>query len=222
MDDYLLGKLGKDEAEAFEIYCSEHPEFLEEVRVREQLLRLIKEEGEALFTEDAELESSVHSKGERISIARIFKNRRARWFYAAAAIAAVIALVVIPRLIREEGPSRYAGNFLPSEHMESLMESVFRGGEIDISVLSPATGENFQGSVRFEWNARQEGAEFSGPFELVLLNNKEEEVFRREIEGRQFVLEKKLHPGLYYWTLDYGGETLSLGKFFIRKPVKYE
>lgn len=221
MDDYLLGRLSEEEAKAFEAYCFEHPEFLEEVRLREQLLKLIQEEGETLFAEDIQEKSSIGSSGTGGFFGTgIFSGKRARWIYAAAAIVIIAAFLIISYLPREDDVSRYARNFVQSEYLESLVGSNFRGEDISISVISPKNGENFKRNVRFEWNAQKNGVEFNGPFELVILNNNEEEVFRKEVENRQFVLQNKIDPGLYYWTLDFQEETLYLGKFFIRKPGK--
>ena len=42
VDDYLLGDLSEKEVEEFEIFLFRSPELLEEVKIREQMLNLIK------------------------------------------------------------------------------------------------------------------------------------------------------------------------------------
>jgi len=49
IDDYLMGKLSRDESKAFEIEVFGSPELLKEVQLREQMFGLIKNERETLI-----------------------------------------------------------------------------------------------------------------------------------------------------------------------------
>ena len=51
MEDYVMGELSEKEAEAFEIHVFGCPECLQELRVREQMVDLIREERESLIAD---------------------------------------------------------------------------------------------------------------------------------------------------------------------------
>jgi hypothetical protein len=221
IDDYILGKLSETENEAFEKYCFGHPEFLQEVRIRELMLKLIKKEP-GLLGADIETEISVQKQHRKISIGGLLRERKGVWIYAAAAVLVMIILFVVPRLLREEENNRYAENFIESPHLETLVGETFRSGAISISFLSPEKGENFNNSVLFKWEITPEGEALAEPLELLIMTNKEKESFRGKVREKEFVLQKKLQPGLYYWAMEYQGETLYLGKFFVHKPEEKE
>jgi hypothetical protein len=73
--------------------------------------------------------------------------------------------------------------------------------------------------VSFRWQIKKGKEEVELPLELKILNNKETLIHSARIAGKEYHLRESLAPGLYYWTLEYEGESLYLGKFFLSKPT---
>jgi len=100
---------------------------------------------------------------------------------------------------------------------EIRLKEKVRSSSREVKVLSPISGANFSDDmIEFEWDGV-----FSKKLFLGLLNNRNKEIFYKEIAGRKFTLsgsEAKLKPGLYYWILESENETLCLGKFYFKKP----
>lgn len=241
IDDYLLGRLSEDESENFEIYCFGHPEFLEEVRLKEQMLKLIKEERETLFAEresrkktnltirnlsnffqEYRLGKAGMRNGEvreLRNLSNFFQEHRSAWVYTTAAVVLLLALLIIPGLIRKDVEINLA-NFEESPALESRMGAYYRSPDFQVIITSPEKGANFKDQIPFQVDVKRDKVKVEGPFELKILNNKEVMVFNGRIENNQYILKEKLEPGLYYWGLEYKNELLYIGKFYIKKPMK--
>ncbi|RIK82040.1 hypothetical protein DCC62_00985 [candidate division KSB1 bacterium] len=50
-------------------------------------------------------------------------------------------------------------------------------------------------------------------FELIIIDNKENTILNKAIRGNEFLLNERLSPGLYYWTLQVDKEMIYAGKF---------
>jgi hypothetical protein len=213
IDDFLLGKFSPAEAEVFEIHAFGCAECLEELRLREQMIVLIKEERVTAAADRAPRRSANLLQ----AIREVFRLQPNVWIYAVAAILVVgLALTLFWR--RSATPEIDAANFAELPHLESRVGQTLRSDEFSLSIRAPKIGGNYSGDIEFRWEAKKDGEDFRGAFALKILNNHEESVYAITVENGQYILTAKLAPGLYYWTLDEHGETLCLGKFFVEKP----
>jgi len=215
IDDFLLGKFSLADAEAFEIHVFGCAECLSELRLREQMVALIKEERVTAVAESARRQSASLLS----SIRNFFRLQPNVWIYAVAAILVVgLAFTLFWR--RSATPEIDAANFAELPHLESRVGQTLRSGDLSLSVRAPKIGGNFSKDIEFRWEAQKDGEEFRGSLALKILNNREEPVHATTVENGHYILKVKLAPGLYYWTLEEQGETLYLGKFFVKKSQK--
>jgi hypothetical protein len=218
IDDFLLEKLSEQEADAFEVHAFGCRECLDELRVREQMIRLIKEERATLLAKNAETKSNTLTGVLKMPLGNIFPQWQNAWIYAgAAAVVLVIAFIAGQRLLKEDTANKYAAKYQESPYFESLMQQAYRSRSISVSIASPQVGENLKGDIVFRWDIKIDGQQFDGPLGLKIMNNKENLVHSAAIEGTQYHLKEELAPGLYYWTIEHQGEMLYLGKFFVNK-----
>lgn len=220
LDDFLLAKLSPEDADAFEIHLFGCPECFEELRLREQMVKLIKDE-RVTAIEGHTRQRSPQESGDVIkSIVDFFRFRQNIWIYAGAAAVLLIGFFITQLLRRQESPDIYAANFIELPHFESRVGQALRSGDFSLAVFAPKTDENFTGEILFRWEIEKDGGKFNGPLELKILDNRENLVHAANIESGQYNFKENLAPGLYYWTLDNRGETLYVGKFFVKKPAQ--
>ncbi len=218
LDDFLLRKLSEPEAEAFEIHVFGCADCLQELRMREQMIMLMQEERATVSAAIPRL--AKPREGFLRKIADFFSLRPNVWIYAGVAATLLVGFFIAQLLRRQEPPDIYAANFVELPHLESRVGQAFRSGDFPLSVISPQIGENFTGEIFFRWEIKKDEKKFSGPLELKILDNRENLVHTATVESGQYNLKENLAPGIYYWTLDYQGETLYVGKFFVKKPKK--
>jgi hypothetical protein len=211
IDDYLLGKLSKEEFEKFEIFLFGSPELLEEVKMREQVINLIKNERMSLIAD--------YQNAKSPSIMQFLKNLYQRpqpaWAYAGALAAIIILVMMLPSLFQD----KISPAFMVNESMEPYLGETRRSSEnlFEVSILSPEIGEEFSGDILFEWETKKDGRAYTGMLELKIMNNKENIIQTRQTTGKETAVINISQSGLYYWTLEYEGEMLYLGKFIVKK-----
>ncbi len=98
-----------------------------------------------------------------------------------------------------------AANFKPYEELEGLVGSELRGESFEVN--SPGELSDRQ-AVKFSWKTAG-----SGPWKIVVLNNRGDIVKEAEIRSASFVLEGPFKPGLYYWKVIQNDELAHVGKF---------
>lgn len=111
----------------------------------------------------------------------------------------------------------YAGNFTPHERLESRMSQFQRSAGAE-SAFFPENDENFSANILFRWMASTKASAETQVYELLILNNQQEELFRESVRNTEFVFTKTLKPGLYYWVLLEEGSQLHIGRFYYQKP----
>ena len=218
IDDFLLEKLSPEDAEAFEIHLFGCPECLAELRLREQMAKLIKEERVTVVADYPPQQLPKPRLGVIKSIADFLRLQQNVWIYAGAAAVLLIGFFLIPLLRKQETPNMYAANFVEAPDLESKLGQALRSSEFSLSIISPKIGENFTGNIDFRWELKKD--EQVGPLALKILNNREIPVHEATVENGQYTCKEKLAPGLYYWALEENGETLYLGNFFVNKSQK--
>lgn len=214
IDEYVMGKLSEKDTEAFEVHVFGCPDCLEEVRIREQMIELVKEERESLIADYAT------KKPSRPFVIKDFLRGQRAWIYVGAAAALLLAIFLLkPMWIGEEiDPA----NFAPDPFFEDVMRQTYQSTGYSVVVSSPKVGENLTGDIHFEWQVFSDEKPDSRALELKILNNREIVVFSELVQDLPLRVEQKLQRGLYYWTLEDHGEMLHLGKFYVNKPSSLE
>lgn len=103
-----------------------------------------------------------------------------------------------------------AENFLPDSFFENIISESVRHPELII--LSPLK-DTVYAMPEFRWKEST-----PGKLILVVFNNREKELFRKEITNGT-VPSFKAAPGLYYWQLQDEEETLATGKICLNPPA---
>jgi hypothetical protein len=101
-----------------------------------------------------------------------------------------------------------AENLVPNADLENLVG--MRTRSEGIRVLSPLNGGSCDATTLFRWQSAGKTVQFR------VVNNKGQEVFRKETSASRLRLGKTPQPGLYYWMLRTNGELAYVGKFFVK------
>ncbi len=213
MDDYLNSRLSAKEKLAFEEYYFNNDECFSELQFREDLISLIKEKGETLFSADIQIKKTAKNKLVRF-LSKLWPQHwfsEPIWGYSTFAITigsvAFFVFSIVTQHDRQIDPTRF--EILP--YLEEMVNDVDRSASLE--VVSPKNEMNFKGDVVFAW----EGTDIF-PVYLKLLNNLGEEIYSFTLEKNRFELAEELSPGLYYWKLESEDDLLYVGKFFINRP----
>ncbi len=216
LDDFLLNKLPVQEAESFEQHVFGCPECLAELRLRGQMIKLIKEERITAIGEVTQSRRAKPRAGFLGAISDFFRVTPNAWIYAGVVAALVILILVSPIFRGKEAAENYAANFAVSPRLESLIGQALRSADLAVSVISPRHDEQFSsGDILFRWHIKRGEESVELPLELKILNNQEALIHNFQVKGQEYRLRERLTPGLYYWTLEYQGEMAYLGKFTI-------
>ncbi|MBN2103060.1 zf-HC2 domain-containing protein [bacterium] len=207
LDKYVNGKLSEKEREAFDEHCFNCEHCFGELMYYEETADLIKQEGKTLFS--AYLAASERKKSQKIqySLDKLFHFLTLKPWQTAIAGAGLATVMIIVMLIKPAPDTSTDFEILP--YLEGMLSDVSRSESVNI--LSPETGEVVQNKPVFKW----EGMEGETVY-LIILDNLGNERFAFTTDKNQFVLPKKLIPGLYYWKLETEDDLLFLGKFVVR------
>lgn len=145
------------------------------------------------------------------------------------AFALIALLAFTPFLYRDyQLGQAYGENFAAHDFLESQIAGL-QHSELLAAEIFPADAENFSAPIQFQWQAegsepllwrsQGDGASDNPIYEFIILNNAQEEVFRRTLTGPSYLFDEELPPGLYYWVLSAGSKPLHVGRFYFRKPV---
>jgi hypothetical protein len=105
---------------------------------------------------------------------------------------------------KREAPDAFSVN----PNLESMVGSRSRG--LAIEVYSPPNEAALAGETVFSWKEFQRE-----PLTLVIVNNRNDTVFRTTVSGASFVFRGGLGPGCYYWKLESPNELYYVGKFLV-------
>ncbi len=207
IEKYVHGKLSKNEREAFAEHCFNCEYCSRELMFQEETADLIRKEGKAVFSDY--LEKSRRKKNKLIQniferFPRFFTVKPWRFAIAGAGLAVVVIIFILGRPMPDTSK-----DFEVLSYLEGMLSDVSRSESV--TVLSPKVGETMQDRPTFKW----EGMEGETVY-LIVLDNLGNELFAFMTDKNQFVLPKKLSPGLYYLKLESEEDLLFLGKFVVR------
>ena len=213
MDDYLNSRLSAKEKLAFEEYYFNNDECFSELQFREDLISLIKEKGETLFSADIQIKKTAKNKLVRF-LSKLWPQHwfsEPIWGYSTFAITigsvAFFVFSIVTQQDRQIDPTRF--EILP--YLEEIVDDVERSSSLE--VVSPKNEMNLKGDVVFAWERIEIPLVY-----LKLLNNLGEEIYSFTLQKNRFELTEELSPGLYYWKLESEDDLLYIGKFFIKHP----
>ena len=103
-----------------------------------------------------------------------------------------------------EFPDAYAVN----PNLESMVGSRSRG--LSIEVYSPPNQARLTGEITFSWKEFKRES-----LSLVIVDNRNDAVFRSPVSGGSFLFRGTLRPGCYYWKLESPSELYYVGKFLV-------
>jgi hypothetical protein len=78
-------------------------------------------------------------------------------------------------------------------------------------IISPAIGDTLKKQITFKWAPIQ-----SEEFFIVLVDNKNKEIWSKDISDTRVTLLQKLDPGLYYWKVNSDIKLIAVGKFYVK------
>jgi len=180
IDDYLLNRLGEKEKMRFEEHFFNCRTCFEDLKAREEVLRVIKNRSEEIFARDRDADTEKAGVGETRRALR-FKP----WWAAAAAAAAAALLLIMYLPHRPELPPVF-----------TLGEDEAVRGE-SLELLSPA-GESEAAPRAFEWRPLSRKARYIlSLYDGELIWSGETEDTRLDLPGE---IRERLKPGrIYFW-----------------------
>jgi len=215
IDEYLSGALSDEEKESFDEHCFGCDVCFRELRLREEMAGLIRDEGEILFADYLEKRKTKKQGVFQTVLDKLSSfnlTYQPRWVYATASVAVIVLCVVIYRTAFLPGNGdRFSANFIPTPYLEEMITDVSRS--YSLVVLSPQIGDAVEGNIQFQWE--EIGEE---PLSLKILNNRGEELFSSTQTNHHYIFKQNLNPGLYYWKMESDEELLFVGKFLVGKP----
>jgi anti-sigma factor RsiW len=138
IDDFLLEKLSPEDTEAFEIHLFGCSECLQELRLREQMVKLIKEERVTLVAAPVATRAPAQSVSWIRSLSDFFNLRPSGWIYVGAAAVLLVGFVITQIVRKTDHAEMYAANFIEPPQLESMLGQVQRSSAFAVSVLSHA------------------------------------------------------------------------------------
>jgi len=202
ISNYLLGELPEQEAKAFEEHYFQCEICFKELKVAENAINLIEQEGSSILSKD---KSSYNKKGilQRLTFPGL--SSATRWGIAAVVVVIIIILILIPTANKnpdeidneiavkdtlskketlsnkEQVPQKdFAAElsglaFKPNSYQEEWIKENIRSVNDNIdTVFSPGIGEKFyNGNIIFEWKMNEP----SNGIYLKIMSNLEKEIY---------------------------------------------
>lgn len=103
-----------------------------------------------------------------------------------------------------------AENYTPNEVLENFVNRQYRAGAAEI--IMPNNADTLSSPIRFKWK-EMEGIH---SFIVIVVDNKNEEMWRGSTESYELTCKQNFSAGLYYWMLKTDGDILSVRKFFVK------
>ncbi len=100
--------------------------------------------------------------------------------------------------------------FVPNRMLENFVERNVRSPG-RTRLISPKIGDTLTSPYNFRWEDRKKG----GQFTLIILDNKNLEIWKDKTNSTGITVEKHLEPGLYYAKLESDGVLVQVGKFVV-------
>ena len=100
--------------------------------------------------------------------------------------------------------------FAPNPTLESVVGRTVRS-QSEVKLLAPVNGDSVAIPFTFRWEGGKEGEKTA----LVIVDNKNIEMWKDATTTTSLTLEKNLKPGLYYAKLEVDGILAAVGKFIV-------
>jgi len=218
IEEYLRGNLAEAEMQSFEAHYPGCETCTLKLRLEEETIALIEEEGHILFAECLQKDKQKVCKGilEKwlAKLRDIDWSLQKQWAFALCMAAVFITLVLVLQSSNNDKSSSFiAENFYELPRYEEMINNPNYRAGYSVKVLSPSNNFNTNCKISFEWES-----DLNPPFYLNILDNRGKTLCSYKVEGTKYVFNVPIPAGLYYWKLESEDELLHVGKFFINKP----
>lgn len=105
--------------------------------------------------------------------------------------------------------------FAPNPLLENFIGRTVRSAS-GARFLSPVNGDTVATPLTFRW----EGGKRGQLFRLMIVDNKNVELWKGTTQTGTLTLEKSLEPGLYYAKMEADGVLVQVGKFIVEQPQR--
>ncbi|KAA3614813.1 MAG: hypothetical protein D8M58_10175 [Calditrichaeota bacterium] len=106
--------------------------------------------------------------------------------------------------------NKYGDNFRTLSYLESQINDNFRTNDNSLIVTNPIGLTIFDEQLTFTWEKNSERI-----VRLSILNNNGNVVFDKDLKENIFFFMDNLAPGLYYWSLEAGFNTIHIGRILV-------
>ena len=206
---YLAGTLSEKERESFDLHCFECPECFRELRLQEEMTTLVRKEGPVLFADVLRKQKKTVAflHGFLDKLVQPFMIPKFRWSF----VTLVFTLILLCLFTLKHDNHSNLGpvSFETQPYLEEMISDVMRSESVRI--ISPENAEVVDKRIIFNWEGTEEK-----PLDLIILNNRAEEVVQYQATQNPYEMKLKLKPGLYYWKLENSRDLLCMGKFIVR------
>jgi len=112
--------------------------------------------------------------------------------------------------VKRNVPTRsvLAENFTPNPILENFVDQKFRS-LLTVKIISPTNGDTVKNPVIMYLRNHSE------EYKIVVLNNRNIEVWKTVSNLTNLKIKKNLQPGLYYWKIVVKDELVEMGKFYV-------
>lgn len=100
--------------------------------------------------------------------------------------------------------------FIPNQMLENFVQRNIRSPR-STRLLIPKNGDTLTTPYVFRWDSRKSGIQFT----IIILDNKNSEIWKEKTTAEEIIVEKQLEPGLYYAKLETDGILALVGKFVV-------
>ncbi len=104
-------------------------------------------------------------------------------------------------------PVKVPAEFKSNSYLERYVNKDKENGII----INPEIGDTMRKQITFKWSPLE-----AEEYNMSIVNNKNEEIWSKDLFDTRVTLYQKLDPGLYYWKIAVKGKLQTVGKFFVK------
>ncbi len=122
-----------------------------------------------------------------------------------------IDTVISKKEIAEQPKSPLQTKLAPEFKNNSKLEGLVNKFKDNGIIINPAIGDTLKKQIYFKWAPLE-----TETYDMTIVDNKNNEIWSKELFDARVTLLQKLDPGLYYWKLTVKGKLQTVGKFYVK------
>ncbi len=99
----------------------------------------------------------------------------------------------------------------PEFRDNSYLENIITKNKDNGIIISPEIGDTLRKQIYFKWTPLE-----TKTYTINIVDNKNKEIWSKELFDTRVTLFEKLNSGLYYWKILTDGKLKAIGKFFVK------